>query len=223
MTPASFFSPRYTAYPPSNSEQEPQPNLVREIQTISSSQPYRPIVDLENRSVSLGGKLTECVTFDSSMPPIENETPNIAQARDQNEDNIKLPEPRLENKNNKSTLTEMPPSIESTTQQPSTGHVTSVSVNTLDEIVGVLPSGPGLELLPAITPNMPAHPTSLLPLKIKDSSIISEEDSQEEEHKMYQIWTISCYTHCSVVTVMEYCGQFIKIEVRIKQYSGTSE
>lgn len=52
VTPSGFFSPRYTAYP---NRRESGHQFFREVKTISSSQPYRPRVDIENRSFSLGG------------------------------------------------------------------------------------------------------------------------------------------------------------------------
>ena len=151
------------------------------------------------------------------MFAIKNEKSYNMRAHEQNEYNIiESPEPAaVENVQNRPSSTEIP-SNQNTTHQLASQRA-SVTGNTLDEIIGVLPSGPGLEPLHDTTTTNTTHPTSLPPLKIKELTI-NEEDtalSQEEEHKMYQIWTISCHTHCSVVTVMEYCGQFIKIEVTI--------
>lgn len=71
-------------------------------------------------------------------------------------------------------------------------------------------TGPSIE-----GPSKPHPPTSLMPLNIKEAQPVEDDLSLEsdEDHKMYQVWVASCYTHCSIVTVTEYCGQFVKIEV----------
>ena len=86
--------------------------------------------------------------------------------------------------------------------------------------LSLIATGPGLEqnIEPHVGPPLPVHPTSLPPLMIKEEEEEEEEEDEEEDHKMYQVWGASCFTHCSVATVMEYCGQFVKIEVLIKTY-----
>lgn len=95
-------------------------------------------------------------------------------------------------------------------EKQTSGIVFADMCNNLDASNVVSSSGPGLEEqhLP------PLPPTSLPPLPInREEDLESSQADSDEDHKMFQIWAASCYTHCSVVTVMEYCGQFIKIEV----------
>ncbi len=75
MTPVvpggGFFSPRYTTYPNRSSDKQSVSNLqhYRNLQTISSSQPYRPKVDIVNKSFSLGGNTdSEEISLNSYMP-----------------------------------------------------------------------------------------------------------------------------------------------------------
>ena len=44
-----------------------------------------------------------------------------------------------------------------------------------------------------------------------DRMLHDEED--EEEEMVFEVWVASASSHCSVATVIEYCGQFISIEV----------
>lgn len=40
-----------------------------------------------------------------------------------------------------------------------------------------------------------------------------EREGEEENHRFYQVWVVSSSNHNSVATVVDYCGQFMKIEV----------
>ena len=42
--------------------------------------------------------------------------------------------------------------------------------------------------------------------------MLHDEDDEEEE-MVFEVWVASASSHCSVATVIEYCGQFISIEV----------
>lgn len=44
-----------------------------------------------------------------------------------------------------------------------------------------------------------------------------EREGEEESHRFYQVWVVSSANHNSVATVVEYCGQFMKIEVNISR------
>ena len=61
----------------------------------------------------------------------------------------------------------------------------------------------------------PRHKVLPLQLLSNDGEDLSyDEDFEDEEtQKLYQIWVASCSNHNSVATVIEYCGQFVKIEV----------
>ena len=62
-------------------------------------------------------------------------------------------------------------------------------------------------------PSINSHPR--LPLNLEIRSEMEEELEYEDdgESNMYQIWVASCSSHCSVATVIDYCGQFVRIEV----------
>ena len=40
-----------------------------------------------------------------------------------------------------------------------------------------------------------------------------EREGEEENHRFYQVWVVSSSNHNSVATIVDYCGQFMKIEV----------
>ena len=40
------------------------------------------------------------------------------------------------------------------------------------------------------------------------------EEDEDDEEMVFEVWVVSAAPHCSVATVIEYCGQFISIEVR---------
>ena len=64
-------------------------------------------------------------------------------------------------------------------------------------------------------PVIPPRPVpSLLLMREQDIYEEEEETDDDEYHLVYQVWVASCSNHNSVATVVEYCGQFIKIEVR---------
>ena len=41
----------------------------------------------------------------------------------------------------------------------------------------------------------------------------SPHEEEDEEEMVFEVWVVSAAAHCSVATVIEYCGQFISIEV----------
>ena len=45
------------------------------------------------------------------------------------------------------------------------------------------------------------------------------EEEDDEEEMVFEVWVVSAAPHCSVATVIEYCGQFISIEVRVHHTS----
>ena len=175
---------------------------TRKVQTISSSQPYRPNVGIDPRSLSVGGdsEETHCSNFENGhLIPIKPFDENINQK--------------------KSTKDVLFSDAEIISTISSEGEYDCCKNPQLLEephdlkhhkLSSMKLGSDNAPVCPVVT-----HPTSLPPLSLKENL---QEDSpsdseQEESNKMYQIWAASCFNHCSVVTVMEYCGQFVKIEV----------